>query len=118
MPNPISLVSDVLSNAIGNTTTTIATNVSDGVINGAKASISGVQNCIYKSKFTSAVDPYKNQKFGIVSDSLDGLNTVGCVCQNDENVSTNVKAVKLSTYNRKPFPNLSPDIYVCEIPQK
>jgi hypothetical protein len=112
MPNPFNLVSDVLSNAVGNTTNAITSTVSDSVVNGTKASITGIPKCTYQSNFISAVD---NKKYGIVTSSLDGLNTIGCTCQNEDNSSTNEKAKKVSSYEINPFPRLSSDIYVCQI---
>lgn len=112
MPNPFSLVSDILSNTVGSATSAVTTNISDSVVNGTKAAISGVQKCTYQSTFISVVD--KN-KYGIVTDSLDGLNTIGCICQNEDNSSTNEKATKISNYTKNPIPGLSSDKYICNI---
>ena len=112
MPNPFSLASELLANKIGNTTSAVTTTISDTVVNGAKASIGGIQKCTYQSTFVSVVD--KN-KYGIVTDSLDGLDTIGCICQNEDNSSTNEKAVKISNYPKNPIPGLSSDKYICNI---
>ena len=89
-----------LSNKIGNTVAETSNDVSNNIVNGAKASITGVQKCTYQSTFISVVD--KN-KYGIVTDTLDGLDTVGCICQNEENSSTNEKATKISKFEKNDF---------------
>lgn len=115
MPDIFNLASGVLGNSIGNTTTSVAGNISNGIVNGAKASITGVQKCTYQSTFISVVD--KN-KYGIVTDTLDGLDSIGCICQNEDNSSTNEKATKISNFEKNPIPGLSSDKYICLIPPK
>lgn len=93
MSNPFSLASDLLTN-------------------NTQALISGVQKCTYQSTFLSPID--KN-KYGIVTDTLTGLDTVGCMCINEDKSSTNEKATKISNFSKNPIPGLSSDKYVCLI---
>ena len=112
MSNPFSLASDLLTNTIGNATSAVATNVSDSIVNGAQTAITGVQKCTYQSTFLSPID--KN-KYGIVTDTFVGLDTVGCMCINEDKSSTNEKATKISNFSKNPIPGLSSDKYVCVI---
>jgi hypothetical protein len=93
MPNPFSLVTDLLTN-------------------NTRALIMGVEKCTYQSTFISPID--KN-KYGIVSDSIIGLDSVSCICQNEDKSSTNEKAIKLSNFSKNPIPGLSSNKYVCVI---
>ena len=92
MSDPLSSAFNLASNTIGNATSSLVSGVSDGVINGTTTAITGLQKCIYQSTFVSVID--KN-KYGIVSNSMDGLNSVGCICQNEDNSSTNEKAINI-----------------------
>jgi hypothetical protein len=115
MPDPLSLASDLLLNTVGNATATVSTNVSDSIVNTAVTSVTGVEKCIYQSTFVSVID---NNKYGIVSSSMAGLNSVSCICQNEDKTSTNEKAIKVADFTKNPIPGLSSDKYICLIPPK
>jgi hypothetical protein len=115
MTNPFSSALNLVSNTIGNTTSSLVSDVSDGVLNSTTAAITGVPNCTYKSTFISTID---RNKYGIVSNPKDVLKSVGCICQYEDNTSINKNAVKIENYIKNPLPEVSSEEYICQIPPK